>query len=153
MGKAPAHEQSNGSQLGRAPLHRRHRHLLCLSTSRFFSSSPLSSTFTVSFPPFFLLSLPRYDPREQRGNATIESYATRLIIKSSNYGGIAFNDLRFQRLLYRNRPLMHEGTNRSTFVLSSDEEKKNGGTGATFLLRESVVNYDGIFVCSWNEET
>lgn len=48
---------------------------------------------------------------------------------------------------------MHEGTNRSTFVLSSDEEKKNGGTGATFLLRESVVNYDGIFVCSWNEET
>lgn len=150
MGKAPAHEQSNGSQLGRAPLHRLHRHLLCLSTSRFFSSSPLSSTFTVSFPLFFLLSLPRYDPREQRGNATIESYATRLIIKSSNYLGIVFNNLHFRRLLYRNRSLMYESFD-IRFIVGWREE--NGGTGAMFLLRESVINYNGIFVCSWNEET
>lgn len=37
------------------------------------------------------------------------------------------------------------------FIVGWREE--NGGTGAMFLLRESVINYNGIFVCSWNEET
>lgn len=117
MGKAVAHGQSNGSQLGRPPFHRQHQQRFCLST-RFFCSFFLRSSFffslsffflssigwfVLSVVPPFLLSL-RFSRMSQKRDLTIELYASRPIIKSFNYLRLScFNNFPFRRSLCRNR--------------------------------------------------